>query len=47
MGKTKSKVKKKKRRMLDAAIKNGTPPSKVLGKKVDLLVIDDTNEERK
>lgn len=33
MGKTKSKVKKKKRRMLDAAIKNGTPPSKVLGKK--------------
>lgn len=47
MGKSKSKIKKKKRRLLDAAVKNGTAPSKILGKKAEFLVIDDTHEKRK
>ncbi|WP_414842156.1 hypothetical protein [Enterococcus saccharolyticus] len=45
MGKSKSKVKKKKRRMHAAAVKNGTAKKrKVFGKQANLVVIDDLSK---
>lgn len=41
MGKTKSKVKKKKRKLLEKAKANGTLNKKVLGKTLKSLIIDE------
>ena len=44
MGKTKSKVKKKKRRLQEKAKANGTANRKVLGNDLKSLIIDESND---
>ncbi len=44
MGKTKSKIKKKKRRLQQKAVANGTENKKVLGNILRSMVIDEVHE---
>jgi hypothetical protein len=44
LGKTKSKVKKKKRRLKEMAVQNGTANKKVLGNNLKNMIIDEANE---
>ncbi|QQU18188.1 hypothetical protein I6I79_00585 [Enterococcus casseliflavus] len=44
MGKTKSKIKKKKRKLLEKAKANGTINKKVLGKTLKSLIIDEEHQ---